>query len=196
MVRRTQTEALKTRTSIIDAAEKLFVRDGFVGASLSAIVAEAGITKGALFHYFPNKEAVFKEVWSRLQERMTAEATQAAYDARDVDDPYAPFLAGSKVYLEWACRPDYQKILIVEGPAVLGFKGLYEAEYESGARNVRRGLTHLSNCGIIAEERIEPYGMLLLNAINGAGFAFLNDSGDVSVSELYDAFERLLRGLR
>ncbi len=196
MVRKTQSEALKTRTSIIDAAEKLFVRDGFLGASLSAIVSEAGITKGALFHYFPNKESVFREVWARLQEKMDTEAKIAARDSGSETDPYASFLAGCRVYLEWTSRKDYQKILVVEGPAVLGLKGMYEAENESGSRNMRRGLTHLSDKGIIPEEMVEPYGLLLLNALNGAGFAIRYDCGDVSVAELYEAFERLLRGLR
>lgn len=196
MPRRSQTDAQKTRTSIIDAAEKLFVRDGFVGASLSAIVAEAGITKGALFHYFSNKESLFLEVWARLQDRMNCEAKQAARKAASETDPYASFLAGCKVYLAWTGKKDYQKILVVEGPAVLGLKGMYVAEHESGSRNMRRGLTHLSDCGIIPKEMIEPYGLLLLNALNGSGFAIRHDCGEVTGSELFAAFERLLRGLR
>lgn len=196
MVRRTHSEAMQTRKSIIDAAEKLFVRDGFLDASLSAIVSEAGITKGALFHYFPSKEAVFREVWTRLQDQMNEEAKIAAREAASETDPYASFLAGCRVYLEWTSRPDYQKILVVEGPAVRGMLELYFSENEAGARNMRRGLTYISKQGVFPADLIEPYGLLLLNALNGAGFAVRKDDEKLSVDEVYDAFERLLRGLR
>jgi AcrR family transcriptional regulator len=74
MPRRTAEQAEATRAAILDAARKRFAEDGF-SASIASIVADAGVTKGALFHHFPSKLDLFREVWTDLQTRMGEEAS-------------------------------------------------------------------------------------------------------------------------
>ena len=119
MARRTKLEANLTRECLVRAASELFEKQGFRDTTVSDIVRLAGTTKGALFHHFENKEALFFEIYKRLQARMDEAARSAAREALDPGDPGRAFLVGCRAYLEWTQRPDYQRIILIDGPVVL-----------------------------------------------------------------------------
>src|SRR5690606_2253620 len=98
----TKEQAAETREALLRAARQAFAEQGFAATSVAAIAETAGTTKGALFHYFASKEELFLEVWKSLQQEMDLAARDAAIAARCRRDPYASFLAGCRVYLEWA----------------------------------------------------------------------------------------------
>lgn len=196
MARRTKSDAEKTREQLLRVAKDVFATKGYALASLTEIVEAAGITKGALFHHFRNKEGLFLEVWTRLQLEMDEAAREAAFAARSRSDPYAAFLAGCRTYLDYAMRTDYQQIVLVDGPAVLGIQGWYESDHDLGNRNVRAGVMYLSRKGIVTPDRVESYAILLQSALNGAGFAMTRKQDGISADTIYDAFEALLRSLR
>jgi AcrR family transcriptional regulator len=127
MPRRTAEQAEITRAAILEAARRRFAEDGY-NASIASIVSEAGVTKGALFHHFPSKLDLFREVWTDLQTRMGEEALSEARKMSGEDDPYIQFLTGARVYLKWAARPEYFKIVLYEGPVVLGLQGLVRVQ--------------------------------------------------------------------
>ncbi|MCI4644167.1 MAG: TetR/AcrR family transcriptional regulator [Hyphomonadaceae bacterium] len=196
MARRSKEDAQATRDSLLEAARKLFQQYGFKETTVSQIVAEAGITKGALFHYFKTKDALFREIWVTLQMEMDEEARKAAADASDPCDPYAAFLAGCETYLRWAMRPDYQRIVLVDGLSVLGLTGWYEADNHLGRNNVRSGISYLAKCGVIPEARIPALTVLVHNALNGAGLALARGEPGLSADDIIKAFEMILRSLR
>lgn len=162
---------------------------------MSSIVEAAGITKGALFHHFKNKKALFFEVWRELQTQMDAEARAAAKAASSSEDPYAAFLAGCKTYISWTMRKDYQQIVLLDGPIVLGLAGWYEADHELGQENVRAGIDHLVSKGKISPHRAESLCVLLQGALNGAGFAFGRNIPGITAESVLEAFESMLRRL-
>lgn len=196
MPRRSSADALRTREDLLTSARTLFTERGYSDASLSAICDAAGMTKGALFHHFKSKEDIFGEVWTQLQTEMDATARNAAIAARSRTDPYSAFLAGCRTYLEWAARPDYQKIVLLDGPSVLGAVGWYESDHDLGNTNVRAGIKYLAKCEIISENRIDTYATLVQSALNGAGFALARNRRGMTADDIYSAFEVLLKGLR
>jgi len=196
MARRSKEDAEKTRATILETARQLFETQGFSETRVSQIVERAGITKGALFHYFKTKEELFRAVWEKLQGEMDAEARENAISARSRDDPYASFLAGCKTYLHWAARRDYQQIVLIDGPSVLGLSGWYEADDELGRSNVKAGIAHLVNEGIVQKRRLPALSVLVHNALNGAGFALARGEPDVTEASVLDAFEAVLKSLR
>lgn len=194
MARRTEEQAQETRADILAAARKLFIEQGYE-ASLSSIVADAGITKGALFHHFKNKKALFEEVWTDLQVQMDAEARKSAAAARSKTNPYAAFLAGCRTYLEWVARDDYQKIVLVEGPPVLGYVGWYESDHNLGKDNVRSGIEYLAHKHLVDKRHVPALVVLLQSALNGGGFAIGRKDPSVTPDSLLAAFEMILRGM-
>jgi len=195
MPRRTAEQAEATRAAILEAARERFADEGF-GASIASIVAEAGVTKGALFHHFPSKLDLFREVWIDLQTRMGEEALAEARKMSGEDDPYIQFLTGARVYLKWAARPEYFKIVLYEGPVVLGLQGWYESNRNLGQGNVHRAMEVLAERGRIAPSRVNSYSVLVQSALNGAGFALAEGVDGLTPDEVYEAFEIMIRSLR
>jgi len=196
MARRSRADAEKTREQLLDVATRLFGAQGYADTSISDICAELDITKGALFHHFKTKDALFREVWTRVQVEMDSEAREAAIAARSLTDPYAAFMAGSRTYLKYVARQDFQQIVLIDGPYVLGLKGWYESDHDLGIQNVTAGVRYLSKKGLVAPENVEPIAIMLQSALNGAGFALLRDKDGTSSEGFYRAFETLVKSLR
>ena len=196
MPRRSKADAEKTRERLIAVATLLFQKHGYADTSINQICAELSITKGALFHHFGSKEGLFLAVWTRLQTDMDAEARTAAIAARSRTDPYASLLAGCRTYLKYAVRADYQTVVLIDGPAVLGQQGWYEKDHDLGAQNMNAGMRYLAKKGIIQESRVGALAVMIHNALNGAGFALARQESDVTVDGIYDAFEAMVKGLR
>ena len=196
MAKRSRIDAKKTREDLIFAATKRFEQHGYAETSINDICKDIGITKGALFHHFKTKQDLFLEVWTRLQVAMDTEARAAAIAARSLTNPYSAFLAGCKVYLKFATRRDYQKIVLIDGPAILGMKGWYESDHDLGTQNVEAGVRYLAKKGIVAEHRVAPLAVMIQSALNGAGFALARKQSDVTADGIYDAFEAMVKSLR
>ena len=196
MARRSKNEAKKTRETLLAEAAYLFETLGYSAASVDDICARAGTTKGALFYHFTNKKALFLEIWTNLQKRMDVAAREAAIAARSATDPYSSFMAGCRVYLDWAVRRDYQTIVIIDGPSVLGQAGWYESDHNLGIQNVEAGLQYLARKGIIAQRRVAPLAVMTQGALNGAGFAMARGDVGITPENAYEAFEAMVKNLR
>ncbi|MEO1661363.1 MAG: TetR/AcrR family transcriptional regulator [Pseudomonadota bacterium] len=181
---------------MVESATRLFEAKGYAETSINDICLDLGITKGALFHYFRTKQDLFLEAWTRLQVAMDAEAREAAIAARSLTDPYAAFLAGCRVYLTFATRRDYQKIVLIDGPAVFGQTGWYERDHDLGAQNVHAGVRYLAKKGIVAAARVDALAVMLQSALNGAGFALARQEPGIDSERVYDAFEAMVKSLR
>lgn len=195
MPKRTQSYAAETRSAILRAGRDLFAEEGFAATSVNKIAEAAGVTKGALFHHFDSKEALFIEVWTQMQIEMDAAARIAAINSRSKTDPYASFLAGCRVYLDWSIKPGFQQIVLVDGPAVLGMARWHQMDHELGRDNVGHGTEFLARQGKFPRELARPAALLLQGALNGAGFALTADEPEVEIEQIFETFERLLRGL-
>lgn len=195
MPRRTSEQAEETRAAILSAARRRFGEEGF-SASLASIVSDAGVTKGALFHHFPNKLALFREVWTDLQRAMRDDAVAEAQKISQDDDPYIQFLTGARVYLNWAARPEYFKIVLHEGPVVLGVKGWYESNRDLGQGSVLSSMQALAARGRVDPRRVAAYSVLIQSALNGAGIALAEGTDGLTPDDVYEAFEIMVRNLR
>jgi AcrR family transcriptional regulator len=195
MAKRTQEQAAETREAVLRAARQLFASQGYAAASVAAIAEAAGVTKGALFHHFKNKEELFLQIWRDLQMEMDVEARAAGRAAIDRNDPFAAFLAGSRVYLDWASRPEYQRIVLVDGPSVLGPARWHQLEFELGSGTLVPGTDYLASRGLFPKSMSVPAALMLQASLNASAYALTQGKLDVSKEQFLETFERLLRGL-
>ncbi|MCU0732201.1 MAG: TetR/AcrR family transcriptional regulator [Hyphomonas sp.] len=195
MAKRTQEQAAETREAVLRAARQLFASQGYAAASVAAIAEAAGVTKGALFHHFENKEELFLQIWRDLQMEMDVEARAAGRAAIDRNDPFAAFLAGSRVYLDWASRPEYQRIVLVDGPSVLGPARWHQLEFELGSGTLVPGTDYLASRGLFPKSMSVPAALMLQASLNASAYALTQGKLDVSKEQFLETFERLLRGL-
>src|SRR5690349_13459688 len=125
--RRAQFSA-STRRSLVDVAERLFTEHGYAATSLDAIVAGADVTKGALYHHYSGKQALFAAVFERV-ESAGAESIHDALTGHQ--DPWDKAVSGLRAFLEVVRQPSYSRIVIQDGPSVLGYERFREQEERS-----------------------------------------------------------------
>ncbi|MGL5008349.1 MAG: TetR/AcrR family transcriptional regulator, partial [Paracoccaceae bacterium] len=139
--RRTNKERSDTmRAGLIAAARDLFLRHGFAATGTPEIVAAAGVTRGALYHHFADKTALFDAV-------ILAEANAIATAVRDADftglSPVDGMIKGGEAFLAAMQTPGRTRLMLVDAPAVLGLVRLAEIDAETGGGTIAEGLAHL-----------------------------------------------------
>src|ERR1700754_1886755 len=117
--RRTQAErSATTRIALVGAARRLFAAQGFAGVGTEAIVREADVSRGALYHHFADKTELFAAVLEDV-EREVAEQL-AAVAGTSVG--FVEMLVGAmEAWLDLCARPEVQRIVLTDGPSVLGW---------------------------------------------------------------------------
>jgi AcrR family transcriptional regulator len=125
---RRQQYSASTKRALVDVAEELFTESGYASTSLDAIVAGARVTKGALYHHFSGKQALFEAVFERVE----TDASKAINKAlRGKKDPWDKAAAGVQAFLMIVQEARYRRIVIQDGPAVLGYERYREQEERS-----------------------------------------------------------------
>lgn len=127
----------KTRAALVQAARALFVNKGYADTSTPEIVAAAGITRGALYHHFEDKRALFRTV---VTDEAIAVAAAIEHEAPDGLQPVDALLKGSMAYLDAMRVQGRTRLLLIEGPSVLGLAEMKKLDDENAARTLREGL--------------------------------------------------------
>lgn len=132
---RERTEA--TRHALLEAARALFVGKGYGDTSTPEVSAAAGTTRGALYHHFIDKRDLFRHVLQREAEAVRDDivaATPAGLSAREA------LIDGSEAYLQAMAVPGRTRLLLLEGPAVLGLAETTAIDESNAADTLRAGL--------------------------------------------------------
>src|SRR5579863_6876087 len=166
--RRTQAERSEaTRAALMTAGRRLFATEGYVGAGREAIVAAAGVTRGALQHHFGDKRALFEAVYEEVEQEVVTATAEAAM-AVGHDHPLAMLRAGCQAYLDAVLDPAVQRICAIDGPAVLA-SDVREAitdRYAFGL--VRNAVEEAIDRGEIESAPVEPLTRMLLAGVMAA----------------------------
>ncbi|SEG90415.1 DNA-binding transcriptional regulator, AcrR family [Thermomonospora echinospora] len=183
----------QTRRALLREGRRLFAERGYGSVGLAEIVQATGVTKGALYHHFDGKAALFRAVLEQVQQEV-AEAVARAADEHD--DPWTRLTAGCRAFLAASTDPDVQQIMLVDGPAVLGWAEWRAMDEAASARHLAEALADLVEKGIIARQPVAPLTHLLSGAMNEAALwlAASRDPGDLSATQA--ALTRMLDALR
>ena len=191
--RRTQRERTEATTAaLLDAARELFAQDGYAATSLDAVVARAGVTKGALYHHFEGKRDLFAAVFARENERLLG-AIVTAY-GREAD-PWDALEAGCRAFLEETQEPGLQRIFLLDATAALGYERIRELESDSLAL-MELGIERAIEAGRIEPRPAKPLAHMLFGAICEIAMvtARANDR-EAALAEASGELRRLLRAL-
>lgn len=188
MARRTAAAAAATRADILRAARTLFTAQGYAATTTAEIAEAAGVTVGALFHHFEGKAGLFRDVFQELETELDAHVRETAGEGGGLES----FLTGFRAYLEFAKRRDFHRIVMLEGPAVLGETEWHAMEVRRAASTLMEGLETLVAEGVVEDRPRRPLGLLLLGAMSEAGFEVARHGTRRDVDALVDAMRYLL----
>ena len=157
-----------TKRALVDVAEELFTDHGYANASLDSIVAGAQVTKGALYHHFSGKQALFEAVFERIE----ADAAQTIQKSiKGTRDPWQKALVGVEAFMDIVQQPRYRRIVIQEGPAVLGYERFREQEERTTYANVVEIVRAVLTAGTweLEEEMLQTFARIFFGTMSAAG---------------------------
>lgn len=193
--RRTQAErSAITRSALIEAARALFGGDGYAAVGTEAIAARAGVTRGALYHQFSDKVELFAEVFETVEGDVTSRLAEQMEG--DLSDPVRLLEQGVEGWLDACMEPEVQRIVLLDGPVVLGWDRWREIALRHGGGMVQAAVQLAIDAGRFAPQPAGPLAHLLIGALDEAGIyvARAEDPAQARL-EMTSALGSIIRGL-
>jgi len=193
---RRQQYSAATRSALIDMGEELFTEHGYAAASLDAIVAGAEVTKGALYHHFSGKQALFEAVFERVEAAAAKAVTDAVHGHQD---PWQKALAGLRAFLDVVQQPTYRRIVILEGPAVLGWARFREQAERSTFATVLDIVSSVLRAGDldVGDAMVDTFSRIFFGAMSSAGeWVSTSEDPNAAAARVESAIGFILDGMR
>src|SRR5271157_4031501 len=183
-----------TKAALIAAARELFVTKGYFATGTEEIVAKADVgTRGALYHHFADKEDLFRAVFHQVQADLAAATT-----VNEQGDALDLLSAALQQFLDASAdNADVQQILLVDGPAVLGWEQWRSLEAEYGLGVITAMLDAAVAQRVIPRQPTAPLAHMLLAAVDEAALYIANAPDRRQAhNQARQSLSRLLGGLR
>jgi AcrR family transcriptional regulator len=155
-------KGLATRQHIVATATRRFAESGFAATSIEALLGELGISRGALYHHFASKEALFAAVLEAVESEVAARTVAAG---RGLADPVARLRAGCFAWLRLAQEPAVRQVVLTDAPAVVGWQAWRAIDARHGFGLLRGGLRAAAEQGRLPAELVEVAAHILLAAV-------------------------------
>ncbi|HEY2508617.1 MAG TPA: TetR/AcrR family transcriptional regulator [Streptosporangiaceae bacterium] len=151
-----------TRALLIDVATRLFASRGYDDTSIEMVLAESGVSRGSLYHHFPGKDALFQAVLEAVGLQV-AEAGAAVLAG--ATDPLDVLRKGGRHWLQLASDPVVRQIVLIDAPAVLGWKRWRELD-DANLGMIKSTLDHAASAGAFDQRHAEVFAHIVLAAAN------------------------------
>ncbi len=172
----------------------MFADRGFAGTGTEDLVRMAGVTRGALYHQFADKKALFRAVLDASQREVGDEVEAAAAPHADA---WGQFEAGCVAFLRAATDPTRQRIMLVDGPAVLGWDEWRSMDSKYSLKSLKQVLEILVTEALIVDQPIDPLAHLLSGAMNEAAlWVARSEKPAPALQQAVSALGVLLAGLK
>ena len=188
-----RTEA--TRGRLVSTARRLFAEKGFAATSTEEILGETAVSRGALYHHFASKTALFRAAFEAVEDDLTAQILAAATGSGETD-PLRILVLGFSAFLDQCVNPEVQRIVMLDGPTVLGWDTWHELDERYAFGTIKTVLTMAAQQGRVEEDTVEPLSHLLLGAIMQAGMVVARAEDPVVAKQaMSGAFARIISSL-
>ena len=172
MARSSAEVAALTRRRVLDHAIEMFDRNGFAGTALDDVARAASVTRGAVYHHFVSKKGLFVAVMEALQAEVAQEVERRAHEAGD--SALDQLRAGSHAFVDAITRQPRLKILLIDAPAVVGWRTWRDHDAAHSMRHLREGLEQVG----VPEALLDAVTVQLSGAMNEAALWVAEHDGD------------------
>lgn len=186
-------QVAQTRTALLAAGRRLFGERGFAGTSVDDLAKEARVTTGALYHHFSTKKLLFEAVFEQAHAEMMADSAGHAEPASDEVE----FLArGFTAFLDAVLKPDLQRILVIDGPAVLGLARFTELDERDAATVITAVIEAGTSAGRLSIDDPPTMARLLLGLLTRGAMLIASSPHPAETRKsVADSIRALLTGL-
>ena len=184
MPRATKEQSEATAAAVRQTARRLFADHGYAAIGLEQVAAEAGVTRGAVYHHFGSKKDLFVAVLTEAQASVARAVAEAApgEDWQAIED-------GCLAFMRASVAPDVRRIMLIDAPAVVGWAQWRRLDREASGRLLEEGL------GAQADLLVAPAAAVaLLNGAMNEGALVIAEGGDAA--EVEQGLIRMVRSLR
>jgi AcrR family transcriptional regulator len=182
-----------TRAALIEAATELFATQGYEATVIPAVLRATGVSRGALYHHFESKEALFEAVLRSVEVKVMAKVARAA---RAGDDPLDLLRRGCAAYLAMCRDPMVRQISLIDAPSVVGWQRWREIDEQHAFGQVKAAVTALSAQGRVKPVLVDVYAHMVLAALLEVALLVARaDEGRLAIRRGQEAIDELLTAL-
>ncbi len=191
MARRTRAEMEETRAALLATAHAVFTAQGYADASMDDLTAQAGLTRGALYHHFGDKKGLLQALVAQLDAAMDARLQTISATAAD---PWDGFRRRCHAYLQMALERDIQRIVLRDARAVLG--GASPEAQRHCVASMQGLIENLMRLGVVADANPQALASLIYGSLAEAAF-WIAEAPEATerLGQAQAALDLLLRGL-
>jgi AcrR family transcriptional regulator len=153
----------ETRREIVTTATRLFAAEGYAAVSIEAVLAACGVSRGALYHHFASKEALFEAVFETLEIWIAEKVVLASAGAGGAA---ATLRAGCEAFLDLTEVPAVRQIVLTDGPAVLGWQKWREIDARHGFGLLKTSLARANRPGALPAELEDNFAHMLMASLS------------------------------
>ena len=184
-----------TRAALMAAARPLFADRGFAGVGTEEIVRAAGVTRGALYHQFRDKRELFAAIFEQLEGELAQHVGEAAA-ASGATEPLSALRVGTDAWLDACTEREVQRIVLLDGPAVLGTERAREIGLRHSVGLVEAALQAAVEAGQLAPQPVRGLAHILIGAVDEAALYVATSDDQVAArAEVGAVLDRLLQTL-
>ncbi len=193
-MRRSKAEAEETIRKLIGIARTHFTEHGYAGAALDAIVREAKVTRGAVYHHFRSKMDLFRIVLEDVQREV---AQRVEREAAGSEDAWEQLYLGCRAFVMAAVEPRNKRIMLIDGPAILGWEAWREMDRSHSMRLLKEQLGWMREQGLVKPVPLDFMTHFLSGGLNETALWLANEANRPEVQrETMEALRQLLDGFR
>lgn len=190
-MKKNKEETYETIVTLIKVARRHFTEAGYAKSSMEEIVAEANLTRGALYHHFGNKKGLFQAVLESVQKEI---GDQVEAEASQSENPWEQLIWGCRGFITAAVEPQNRRILLIDGPAVLGWEAWRRMDEQNSMRHLREQLQLMQEQGYLKPVPLDALTHFLSGALNESALWIAQSPNDRSIEETMAVMSHFLNG--
>jgi AcrR family transcriptional regulator len=173
----------RTRAALIDAGRALFAERGYAGAGREEIVERAGVTRGAMYHHFHSKEALFQAVYETVEQELCAAIETSAMASRD---PIEQLRLGARAFLDAAATGEVRRIVLLDAPAVLPVDVRRRLTEQYGLGMVRHALRIADAAGRLTVGPVDALAQVVMAVLHEAATSIADGEDPAAMHTVID----------